>query len=201
MKITKIEVQAKQKGRYSVFVDDEFAFGISESGLLISGLRTGQELSQEELAALKEGAKTDKLYNQVLGLIARRPRSKWELENYLKRKAVEPARAEEVMGRLSESGFVDDYGFARRWVENRRLLKPISRRKLMLELKAKRIADSVIQEVLSEDDTNEFGVLLSEIEKKRRQPRYQDDTRLMQYLARQGYSYDDIKRALSGSTW
>jgi SOS response regulatory protein OraA/RecX len=37
------------------------------------------------------------------------------------------------------------------------------------------------------------------IERKRRQTKYQDDTKLMQYLARQGFGYDDIKSALQNS--
>ena len=51
--------------------------------------------------------------------------------------------------------------------------------------------------VLAEDKVDEFEVLKAEVEKKRRQPKYQDDLKLMQYLARQGYTYDDIKRALA----
>ncbi len=82
MKITKIEGQVKAKGRYSVFIDDKFAFGISELGLINTGLRIGLELTNKQTAELKEEAKTDKLYNQVLSLIMRRPRSRWEVEDY-----------------------------------------------------------------------------------------------------------------------
>ncbi len=84
MKVTKIEQQAKTKGRYSVFIDDKFAFGISELGLINVGLKIGQELSEDEVEQLKNEAKLDKLFNQVLALIMRRPRSQWEIENYLK---------------------------------------------------------------------------------------------------------------------
>lgn len=198
MKITKIEPQVKAKGRYSVFIDDKFAFGISELGLMNSGLRTGQELSEKGLAALKETAKTDKIYNQTLGLIARRPRSRWEIEDYLRRKEVNPDTSAEIIATLQEKNFIDDLDFAKRWVENRRLLKPTSRRKLELELRTKRVSDADIRQALEADETDEYSVILQEVEKKRRQTRYQDDTKLMQYLARQGYGYGDIKRALSG---
>ncbi len=200
MKITKIEAQVKTKGRYSVFVDDVFAFGMSELGLIEHGLKIGQEYSKEELDKLKQDANTDKIYNMTLGLIARRPRSQWEIENYLRGKEVDEDARQAIVARLLEKKFIDDADFARRWVENRRLLKPISKRKLQLELRAKRVSDSVIQHVLSQDDTEEIDVLRQEVEKKRRQLRYQDNTKLMQYLARQGYSYDDIKRVLSGDT-
>lgn len=197
MKITKIEAQVKQKGRYSVFIDDVFAFGLSESGLIDSGLRVGRELSEDELKKFKEEAKTDKLYNLTLGLIARRPRSQWEIKDYLRRKEADLHTGEAIIAKLQARNYINDLDFARRWVESRRLRGPISERKLQLELRAKRIEDDIIQAVLKEDDTTEFEVLVREVEKKRRQPRYQDDTKLMQYLARQGYRYDDIKRALA----
>ena len=197
MKVTKIEAQVKNKGRYSVFVDDKFEFGISELGLINSGIKIGLELTEESLGDLKTEASKDKLYNQTLALIMRRPRSEWEIEDYLRRKSVEENHKDEIIQKLQEKGYVDDLDFAGRWVENRRLLKSISRRKLQMELKQKRVSDSVIKQVMAEDDADEVDVIRDEIQKKRRQSRYQDDTKLMQYLARQGYRYDDIKQALS----
>jgi regulatory protein len=197
MLISKIEQQAKVKDRYSVFVDGKFTFGISELGLINSGLKVGQELSGAELENLKNEAKLDKLYNQVLALIVRRPRSQWEIENYLKQKGVEEDTAQELVRQLEDKGYIDDLDFARRWVSNRRLLKNISRRKLEVELRQKRVGDVVIKQAMSEDQTSELEVLKQEIEAKRRQSRYKDDQKLMQYLARQGYGYGDIKQALT----
>jgi len=50
--------------------------------------------------------------------------------------------------------------------------------------------------VLEEDETDERQVLRELIERKRRQAKYQDNIKLMQYLSRQGFSYGDIKSAL-----
>lgn len=199
MKITNIQKQIKTEGRYSIFVDEKFSFGISELGLMNSGIRVGLELDDEELARLKDEANTDKYYNMTLGLIARRQRSEWEIREYLKRKELAPFKIDEIVVRLAGRGYVDDAAFARSWVSNRRLLKNMSGRKLTLELRTKRIADAVIREVMLEDETDEREVLRAEIIKKRKQTRYQDDQKLMQYLARQGYSYDDIKSVLAES--
>jgi regulatory protein len=149
------------------------------------------------LEDLKKAAVLDKGYDRALNLISRRPRSRWELEDYLKRKDYEPEAIENILGALSEKGFVDDYDFAKRWVENRRLLKSTSKRRLRQELKQKRVADDIIDQVLEEDETDERKVLRELVERKRRQTKYQDDLKLMQYLSRQGYSYDDIKSAIT----
>lgn len=197
MKITKIEAQVKTLGRYSVFVDDKFAFGLSELALIESGIQKGQGITESELEAFKEESDIDKIYGRTLGLLARRPRSSWELRDYLKRKEQTTDRIEKILNKLSINGYVNDEDFARRWVESRRLLKSTSKRKLQVELKQKRIPDEIIQRVLADDETNEQDVLRDLIAKKRTQTRYQDKTKLMMYLSRQGYNYDDIKQVLS----
>jgi regulatory protein len=197
VKITNIEAQVKIRGRYSVFVDEKFAFGISELGLIDSKLRIGQEISKDDLENLKSVAATDKIYNQALSLIMRRPRSRWELEDYLNRKKSEPEIAREVLRKLESKGYIDDLDFARRWVENRRLLRSTSKRKLQLELRQKRVSESIVAQILEEDEADEVEILKDEIRKKLKQSRYQDEMKLMQYLSRQGYSYQDIKTALA----
>ncbi len=101
-----------------------------------------------------------------------------------------------VLDKLSTRGYVNDEDFAWRWVENRRLLKPISKRKLSMELKQKRVADDIISQVLAGDETDELHVLKELVAKKRTQSRYQDETKLIRYLAGQGFGYRDIKLAI-----
>ncbi len=196
MKITKIEAQVKTKGRFSVFVDGKFVFGLSENGLLSSGIKLGQEIDETEMKRLKKLSDTDKLYSMALHLIARRPRSKKELQDYLYRKTKSEEESTEILNMLSNASLVDDEDFARRWVESRRFLKPISTRKLTLELRQKGINSEIINRVLSADQTDELAVLKQLVAKKRTQSRYQDDLKLMQYLTRQGFSYQDIREAL-----
>ena len=197
MKITDIAAQVKTPGRYSIFVDGKFSFGLSESALLSSGIRIGRELSQAELDKLRDTAKADKAYNMALALLARRPRSEWELREYLKHKDYEVPFIEEIMMRLQTGGWVNDMEFTRRWVANRRLLKSTSRRRLQQELRAKRVADAIIATVLAEDETDDLQVLQKLVAQKRKQSRYQDSQKLMAYLLRQGYSYGDVKEVLN----
>lgn len=194
MKITQISPQIKDKSRYSIFVDGEYSFSFSESGLLKSGIKIGLELTTAEFNEFKRDSATDKLLARTLNLLARRPRSKWEIEQYLKRKTNDVDEIEKILNALSK--YINDEDFASRWVANRRLLKPISKRKLQLELQQKHIPTDIIQRVLNDDETDEHEVLKELINKKRTQTRYQDDLKLMQYLTRQGFNYSDIKQAM-----
>ena len=101
-----------------------------------------------------------------------------------------------MKGRLVEKGYIDDEKFARWWVENRNLRKGTSRRKLQAELAAKGVPGSVVSVVLTETTRSDGNELSKMIEKKR--AKYPDEQKLIAYLARQGFSYDDIKSALHG---
>lgn len=199
MRITAIKQQVKRADRYSIFVDGKYGFSLSDDGLLKSGLAPGQELSSQKLKELKQLSSDDKLYNQTLRYIAIRPRSRWEVEFYLQRKKASPELVDEILNKLSNVRLIDDTQFAKAFVNDRRLLKPTSRRKLVQELRQKRIANEVIEAALGNDAGDEQSALKAVIEQKRRQAKYRDDLKLMQYLSRQGFNYGDIKAALHDS--
>lgn len=196
MEITSIKQQIKNAGRYSIFVDARYAFSLSADALIESGLTQGRELSRDELASYKKASQEDKAYNLTLAYVARRMRSEGELYEYFRRRQYADELIVIIMNKLRKLGFVDDAEFARRWVENRRLLKSASSKKLRLELRQKRVSDEIIQATLSADENDELELLRDLTIKKRKQSRYQDDQKLIAYLARQGFNYSDIKIVL-----
>lgn len=201
MKITDIKQQVKRQGRYSIYVDGKYSFSLSENELLTVGLRIGQEYTQEEFDDLQKKAVLDKSYMRAYDQLSRRARSEWELRDYLKRKEYEESIIDQIITTLQDKGYVDDAKFAESWVRNRRLLKATSKMRLRQELRQKRVSDDVISKALEEDETSEQAVLKDLIERKRQQTRYQDKDKLIQYLMRQGFRYDDIKSVNEELEW
>ena len=197
MKITAIKQQVKLKDRYSIFVDGEYSFSLGESALLQSGIVNGQEVDAAGVLAYQKLSQDDKLFGKVLRYATLRQRSLWEITDYLHRKEVADEDATKVIQKLSDYGYVNDHTFAEMWVQNRRLLKTTSRRKIALELQQKHVPSDIIEAALAEDkvDVDERNVIRELAERKR--SRYADKQKLMQYLARQGFSYDDIKSVVS----
>ena len=197
MNITAIKQQEQLKGRYSIYVDERYAFSLSADALLAEGLVVGQEVDTEQLKAYKKLSADDNAYGLALAYVARRMRSRYELSDHFRRKGYDAALAGQIMAKLEKLGLLNDETFAEAWVRNRRLLKPVSVRRLTQELRQKRVSDDIIAQVLKRDETDELAVLQELIARRRKQTKYQDDLKLVQYLARQGFSYDDIKRALT----
>ena len=99
------------------------------------------------------------------------------------------------MQRLIEKGYVDDFKFAKFWIENRNQRKGSSIKKLKSELFSKGVSDEIIEQILASSKRNDSEEIQKIITKKAK--KYADEKKLVAYLARQGFSYDEIKRALS----
>lgn len=196
MKITAIKQQAKRPDRYSIFIDGKYSFSLSETALLDAKIASGQNLEKEQVREFKQISADDKIYQQALKYAAMRPRSYGEMEFYLNfKKQASPSLSDSILNKLSNIGLLNDDKFAELFVNDRLLLKPTSLRKLSLELKKKKINQEIIDRVLEgHKDTSTLNLVIAS---KRRQKKYQDDEKLMQYLARQGYNYSDIKDALN----
>lgn len=196
MKITRITQQVKRQDRYSIYVDGKYAFSLSESDLIKLGLRKDQEFTAAELEDMKLASLIGKAYDRALNYLGIRPHSEQEIRRYLRRKQYEDEVIEEVISKLERLNLMDDTAFARAWVESRQALKPRSRRKLRQELVQKGVdKDTIDQALQTIDEETQLRNLRQLIEKKR--PRYDDERKLMAYLAGQGYPYGLIKKALS----
>lgn len=213
MKITGISVQARNPDRVNVSVDGAYRLSLDVYQLTELGIRVGNEYTEEGLAVLESESAYGKLYTKSLEYSMLRPHSAREMRDYLWRKTRETKYktrkgeiksragvaqeiADRVYNRLLEKGYIDDEKFARWWVENRHITKGVSHRKLQAELAAKGIAPSIVEAIFAESDRNDSEELAKIIAKKRK--KYPDDQKLMQYLARQGFRFDDIKDALEG---
>jgi len=207
MKITSIGIQARDKNRVNVSVDGKYRFSLDVFQLGSLGIKIGAEYDEAEIVALEQESRFGKLYARALEYCFMRPHSSKEVRDYLYRKT-RPTRIKtgelkegvsvelttRVFDRLVEKGYINDQTFARFWIENRSLTKGASRRKLSAELSAKGIDRSITEQLLGETERTDADELQKVILKKR--SRYPDEQKLIAYLARLGFSYDDIKSAL-----
>lgn len=196
MKITAIKAQIRNPERVSIYIDDKYSFSLTQSQLLEHKIHSGLELGEEELAKLKYASDYGKTLERVMNYIMIRPRSVREVRDYLWRKKVESELADTVVQYLENRAYLNDANFAKSWVRARQLTKPVSKRRLVAELRQKGVVGEYIERAFVQEAYDEHDALRQIIAKKRKQIRYQDNTKLMQYLARQGFSYEVIKEAL-----
>ena len=215
--ITALTAQVRNADRVNVFIDGTYDFSLDVAQVVDCGVKVGRILTEAELTELRHEGEFGKLYARALEYTLMRPHSAREIRDYLQRKTLprkykqrktgtlveKPgaslAVVQQVFARLEQRGHIDDGAFAQWWVENRHQSKGVSRRKLEAELRAKGVAPEVINQALAQSRRTDEDELAKVIAKKR--PRYPDEQKLIAYLLRQGFAYDDIRAALAGDEY
>jgi len=204
-KITNLRLQAN--GR-KVTVEMEGAESFSLSEPVAAGLHPGQSLDREEIERLTSADRLEAAFRRCLALIARRPRSRAEMERYLRGRKLGEEEAGEVLRRLGERGLIDDRDFARQWVDNRQTFRPRSQRALRMELRRLGVSEPDAREAL--EGVREGDAALAAARKKAARlagpaqasphPRLEFENKMTAYLASRGFDFD-LSRETARTVW
>lgn len=191
--VTAIEVQKKNPNRVNIYLDDQFAFGLSR--IVAVWMKVGQLLSEEKVAALQEADAREIAMQKALHYLGYRPRSVNEVRKNLEKHEIPAAVIEETISRLERENLVGDAKFAREWVENRSTFRPRGKRALSVELRQKGLPDSIIGEVL-EENVDEDALALKAAQKYARKLEglewIEFRKKMSGFLGRRGFGYDVI---------
>ncbi len=199
MKITAVKQQVRNENRASIFVDGSYSFSLGLNELLDEKLKVGLEVDEPRLKALKKLSEEGKARMRAMEWLLVRPHSEREFQDYLRRKKIELDFGEALTKQFRERGYLNDERYAE-WLIGVRASKHKSERAIRAELARKGVSGTVVARILEEDPVDEAVALEQLIIKKRRQLRYQEPDKLVAYLLRQGFSYDQVRRALDTKT-
>lgn len=200
MRIKEVKPSQRKKGRFLVILEDGDILRITEEELLRFGLRSGEELGEETLEALRSSAKTSQVKAQAAGMIGRRALSKSELQRRLIRGGAAEADAQAAADWLEDIGAVDDPAYAAAVVRDygRRGYGPARIRE---ELRRRGVPRELWEVALGELPDSED--ILDDLIRKRCRGDLSDPRevkRLSDGLLRRGFSWSQVKEALSRYT-
>lgn len=149
-RITALRVDRRDPGYLRVFLDERFAFRVP----LLEGARLaeGQELAPEDCRRWRLEDQRRQALGTALGMLARRPHSRREIEQGLRRRRISRDIVEATLGRLDELRYLDDGAYARQWVAQRMRQSPRSMRALAHELQERGVAPEEIRAALAQAD-------------------------------------------------
>ncbi|MFH1381180.1 MAG: regulatory protein RecX [Candidatus Omnitrophota bacterium] len=142
----------------------------------------------------------DKATGYAYRLLGIRARSVKELEGRLLQKRYKGAIVNSVMSALKENKILDDYSFARSWVESRMRNNPKGNTLLRKELRDLGVEASIIEKVLSEEKSEEDALIRALVSQKMKQleelPKEKAKQKLFTFLARRGFNFEKINEIL-----
>jgi regulatory protein len=200
MRVTKI-TKIGREDKFAIFIDDVLKLFLSGQSILKYELSIGQEITEKEINNLNKLAAEDQIFLKALRYLSARIRSEGEIRQFLKRKGATLDQQKSIITRLKKIDLINDERFSEAFIHDHLLATPSSKRKIAYELKKKQIAKEIIDSSLNNEQISDEDSLKELIAIKRKQLKYQDDLKLMQYLVRNGFNYGDVKKALEYQNW
>lgn len=194
--ITMIQAQ-KRPGRYNLYLDGAFAFGISESTLIQFRLAKDQQLEDSQVHAIQVAEIDATANTTALNYLSHQPRTKKELQTKLATEGFGPEVITPVLRRLTELGYLDDAAYAGMVVRDNLTLGDRGPTGVMAKLKAKGVDANVIADALAEVSASqwqELGLRVAQKAAKQNAKRaYKDQLQRIQLaLCQKGFTGDQV---------
>jgi regulatory protein len=199
--ITSIEEQ-KKKGRFNIFLDGEYAFGLYRETIYHFGLRTKDELDEKRAEELKSYDEINFGKKVAYRFLNFKPRSEKEVKSKLKSHKLSDESIDKIIDSLKEFKFINDEQYAKMYIESKVSLKPEGRRSLKIRLAQKGIGKETSEKTVEENYTEETEFqkareLAIKYQKKvKAKTPIEKKQKCYKHLLSKGFSYDLINRVL-----
>lgn len=201
--ITKIEVQKKNKNRCSVFINEEFAFGMDLDSVIKYDIQKGNEYTDHEYEDLLKKLQYEKAKFAALRYIDYSPRTIKETIDKLQTLEFEETVVEATLEFLKSYGYLNDLEYAHSFIRNRIHQKRHGRHKVSYDLIRRGISKDISAPILEEYQEAEYEGATYLYHKKTKGAEITDQkekAKITRYLQSRGYSYDIIKDVIQEAT-
>ncbi|WFA09423.1 RecX family transcriptional regulator [Tissierella sp. Yu-01] len=199
MKITNIEPQ-KNSNRVNIYIDNKFAFGLSEELRYKFGLHIEDEIEQSFIDNILKSEEQANVTNYALKLLSYRQKTEVEMYKALKKKGYDDIFIEYTIKYLKENKYINDLEYARMFINDKQNLNKYGPNRIKFDLIKKGISKEIIESTLNISSDEEYDSAYDLAFKKQKsyhgQDRYAVYRKLGGFLQRKGYSYDTITKVL-----
>lgn len=201
--ITSILPQKNNKERYSIFIEEGFLIGVSESTLLEHKLRKGVEVTPFLFKKLQQAEGRHAVKSYCMRLLGRRDYSRKELFDKAIKKEHPQEVVKSVLDELEEKEYINDRSFAEKFASDKSRLNNWGPTKIKSKLYqkgiSKHIAEQSVEQAFDELDLKQ--VFFDLVNKKKRRFLREEDKlkrkkKVFDYLNRKGYRSESIFKYL-----
>ncbi|MAO66256.1 MAG: hypothetical protein CL666_14770 [Balneola sp.] len=196
--ISEIQVQKKNATRFSLFADNQFLIGVSESTLTKLNLKKGVEITPSLFDRIAEAEDHWAAREYLFRILSRRDHSRKELKDKAWKKGYSGHYVEEILDEFEAKEYIDDQKFALTYTQEKFEFNnwgPYKvRNHLFKKGISKSVAENCIQQVFGDKAIKESIVELIKKKKKRyqREPAEKRKKKMFDFLMRKGYPSEQI---------
>ncbi|MBE5757047.1 MAG: hypothetical protein E7342_04515 [Clostridiales bacterium] len=196
-KITDIKLQAKNKERCNIYIDNSFCCGILLETVILNKLKVGLEISAEELGRIQLESEKRTVFDKTLDYISKAQKTEKQIKDKLKEKGYLKETIDYVIDKLKEYKFIDDFEYVKSYI---RIYKEKKGKKLLeYELMQKGVRKQVIESVLEEENLDQKDACFTLLKKhlKNKEITRENLAKAYKYVLSKGFSYEEASNALS----
>ncbi len=192
----KITSKAGNGNKIHIYIDGEYTLTLYDDYWYRLGYEENREISDDELASLKEEAGFRSAYEKGLQYLSTRSYSQKELYNKLKMKYGD-ASAQRAIDKMLYYSYLDDEAYALSFARYLFEVKKFDIRRISYELKQKGVSTENVDNALKSLDNEPIQRIIDMIGSKylKNLENEKDRKRLVNRFVRMGYSFHDIKAA------
>ena len=192
--------EPRRRGLVQLFLDGEAAVKLDAQVFLQSGLKPGDQVSDQELFELIQVSDARRAQEKALYLLEYRNYSKRELTEKIARTAASREAAQAAAGRMEELGLIDDRRFGEDYARELFSRKGYGARRAAQELRRKGLDQELVQELVEKYGSPEqSGENIRRVLEKK-YPGWREDEKVRRRafaaLQRLGYSYQEVREAM-----
>jgi len=198
MILTKIEVQKKNKKRYSLYSEDVFLFGVSEDTLVHFNLQKDLDYSENKLQEILKYEDVMLCLSQAYRYLSRRPHLESELKRKLRLKEFDNVTIADAINRLRKNKYLDDRDYIRRFISDQIHIKKSGPLLIYKKLMEKGAGRSDIEEILESAYPETEQIINAQFlfDKKANSAKKEDLKKLYAHLQQKGFSWDIIRQVI-----
>lgn len=155
MKIEKFKKIGKDK--YKVYLDNGSTLSLYEDVIIDNNLLVTRKIDEDLIPKLEKENVNNHLYGTALNYISIRIRSKKEVVEYLIKKQndnIDKKIVDSIIKRLEKEGYINDYNFAKAYLNDQMLLSNSGPYKIKSNLLKFGVSEEIVNEVIEEIDFN-----------------------------------------------
>lgn len=200
--VSEIQVQKKNSSRYSIFVDNQFLIGVSDSTLTKLNLKKGVEMTPSFLRQIEQQEEQWAAREYMFRILSRRDHSRKELKDKAYKKGYSGSFIDEILDEFEQKEYINDHKFAEKYAADKFEFNDWGPYKIRTQLFKKGISKAVTERVIN----NTFGdqaikeSMLTLITKRKkrylREPEEKRRKKVFDYLMRKGYDSANILKHL-----
>lgn len=200
--MTVTAVEEYTKGRYKIFLNDEFAFVLYKGELHKTGIALSAELDESKIEEINEGIVCKRAKLRAMNLLKSRDYTEKALRRKLKDGLYTDEIIEKAVSYVKSYGYIDDCRYAQNYIRSN--IKQRSRKEIHMKLLEKGISPETIDYAFEEEygmdtDEGEEELIKRLLMKKCRNTDASDPVgrkKILAYMYTKGFSTDKTERLL-----